>query len=682
MNRRTGFLISALFLLALVTLPVPMAAQASGILSQAKALDISVFSAPLQQAALAPSAKVAARQTGWQYGPPSPFQYQRFDSAFVPGPEGEPWANKIYFLGGRISAPAELPDIWVFDPVTGIYADTQADMIEDVSNYNANVIMDDGTGRGPAIYVVGGYDKDYGSGGGNLGLVQRYYPQYNIIEALPPADNWPGQVAGITVGGMGSAVVNDIIYVFGGWESSVAPYFYNGTWTFDPRQPSGSRWTNLSITLNPARSYIQSAVQGGRIYAMGGTYQYVGGDLVPTNVVQVLDTANLAAGWTTLSPLQIATAEGRGFGFDDDTLSLNAPWQGFLFIAGGGDWPDISREVMQYNIGNDTWDLSFPDLNDRRVNHAGTFVPLCTPDPNDGLPGLWVFGGRSENGCDPPYGATEFYPLPCADCIVLTAATIEGPGELWAGETGTYSVTLQPPTATLPIDLVWSNGQTGPSAMYSWAEPGLHTVVVTATNCADLAVVTDSFSVEVLCIELSGAAISGPNELLAGEAGTYSVTLQPSTATLPIDLVWSNGQTGPSAVYSWAEPGLHTVVVTATNCAGLAVVTDSFSVEVLCVELSGATISGPDELLVGQVGSYTVTLEPPTATLPIDILWSNGGVSFTTVYSWTAPGFYTILVTAANCSANAIVTATFDLTVTETAPPVHFVYLPIIVKDQ
>jgi hypothetical protein len=614
----------------------------------------------------------------WQYGPPSPFQYQRFDAIFVPGLEGEPWANKVYFMGGRISAPSELPNIWVFDPVTGVYTDTQADMIEDVSNYNSNLILDDGTGRGPAVYVVGGTDKDGGSGGGNLGLVQRYYPQFNIIEGLPIADNWPGNVAGNTVGGMGSAVVNDIIYVFGGWQTNVTPYFYGGTWAFDPKQSSGSRWADLGVTLNPGRSYIQSAMQDGKIYAMGGTYQYVGGDLVPTDVVEVLDTANLAAGWTAVASLPVPMAEGRGFGFDDDTLSGKAPWQGSLFIAGGGDWPDISREALIYDIGTDTWDQSFPDLNDRRVNNAGTFIPLCTPDPNDGLPGLWVFGGRSENGCDPPYGATEFYALPCVDCDLLTGLEISGPDTLPAGDEGIYSATWEPPTATLPVDLVWSNGLTGTSAVYTWTEPGNYNVAVTGTNCGGFDVVTSTFEVDVTCVAVTSATVAGPETLPLGETGVFTATVAPANATEPISLTWSNGQTGPAAGYSWSELGLHTVVVTATNCGGAALVTGSLDVNVTCIDLLSVTVTGPEALLTGEAGVYTASLAPPNASEPVDLLWSNGLTGTTAVYSWTVAGDYTLAVTGTNCSG-VPVTGTFAVSVSQ---PMRYVYLPLVVKNQ
>lgn len=52
-------------------------------------------------------------------GPASPFDWTRFDGAFVPGPVGETWANKVYFLGGRSGSSIEDSTIWKFDPVTG-----------------------------------------------------------------------------------------------------------------------------------------------------------------------------------------------------------------------------------------------------------------------------------------------------------------------------------------------------------------------------------------------------------------------------------------------------------------------------------------------------------------------------------------------------------------------------------
>jgi hypothetical protein len=300
----------------------------------------------------------------WQTGPfpPPGFQYARHDGAFVPGPAGETWANKIYFLGGRTSPPTESPDIWMFDPVSGIYTDTLANVVEDVSNYNANLIFDDGTGRGPAIYVIGGTDKDHG--GVTIGTVQRYYPQINLAEALPAIDNWNGMVGGYRVAAMGTAVVNDIIYVYGGWQTSMSPYFSSETWMFDPNLASGSRWTNLHEPLHTARSYLMSAVQDGKVYAIGGVGFYVGGELDPVDTFEVLDTSNLLAGWSLLAPMPVPGGEGRAYGFDSDTLRINSPWHGKIYVVAANDWAFVSSEVLVYDIATDTW------RDDSRTTHS------------------------------------------------------------------------------------------------------------------------------------------------------------------------------------------------------------------------------------------------------------------------------------------------------------------------
>ena len=130
----------------------------------------------------------------------------------------------------------------------------------------------------------------------------------------------------------------------------------------DPTAPEGQRWTDLDLTLNPGRSYIQSATQDGKVYCLGGIYAYVGGDLVPTDVVEVLDTGDLGAGWQPLASMPVATAEGRGYGFGGDTLGLDQPGAGYLYVVGGGDWPDGTAEAMEYDIAANTWNQGFPDL--------------------------------------------------------------------------------------------------------------------------------------------------------------------------------------------------------------------------------------------------------------------------------------------------------------------------------
>ena len=584
----------------------------------------------------------------WQTGPfpPNNFQYARHDGAFVSGPALEPWANKVYFPGGRTSPPTESPNIWMFDPLTGSYTDTGADVVEDVSNYNANLVLDDGTGRGPAVYVIGGTNKD--GGGVSIGMVQRYYPQTNQAEALSSADNWNGMVGGSRVAAMGTAVVDDIIYVYGGWETNVAPYFSSQTWAFDPNQPSGSRWTNLNTPLSTPRSYIMSAVQDGKVYAIGGVGYYDGSELNPVDTFEVLDTANLAAGWTELAPMPIAGGEGRGFGFDSDTLKINSPYQGKIYVVAANDWPAPSGLVMEYDIATNTWRSDLPQLPTPRADLAGTFVPLCTSDPDDGLPGLWTFGGRVNDSCDPPLGPAEYAPMGCESlCTALASVDIHGPVQLAVSVTGVFSATITPSEASAPVSLLWNNGETTPETTYTWEAQGTYTVEITSTNCEGSVVVTDTLLVEVYQ-PLAGAEIAGPASLLVGETGTFSVILTPPDATPPFDILWSNGEVTPETTYSWDIPGTQTVEITATNGSGSVVVTDTLVVEVY-QPLTGAEIEGPASLRVGETGMYSVTLTPPDATPPFEFLWSNGITDTQAAFSWNVLGLQNVSVEVTNC---------------------------------
>ena len=72
---------------------------------------------------------------------------------------------------------------------------------------------------------------------------------------------------------------------------------------------------------------------------------------------------------------------------------------------------------------------------------------------------------------------------------------MEGPASLRVRDTGVYSATYAPITATLPVTLTWGDGTVGATATYSWTLPGNYTLTVTATNpCGE---VVGRFPVEV-----------------------------------------------------------------------------------------------------------------------------------------------------------------------------------------
>lgn len=344
----------------------------------------------------------------WRAGPNDPTDFTRYDCVWFDDGNGNlPYNQKVYCMGGRNSSSTELPDIWRFDPLTGVFTDTGDDMVEGLSNYTANLIQDEG---GWAIYVIGGYDVDTTS---TVNYVQRYEPAGGSI-ALISSDPCPVTIGGVIAQPGGCAPVQNKIYCFGGWESSTAPYFTDQTWEYDPGKPAGSRWQQIeTANLSEARGYIQIAVQNDIIYTMGGISGYESNDLIPTTTVEALDVSQLSAGWKVLAPLPVATAEGRGFGFDADTrYGVQQPPSGKLYVVGGGDWPAESSQVMEYAVLSDTWNPSFPELLSSHRDHAGVYIPLCTADSNDGMPGMWVFGGRQSSD-DPPYLEPEYFSFPC-----------------------------------------------------------------------------------------------------------------------------------------------------------------------------------------------------------------------------------------------------------------------------
>jgi PKD repeat protein len=615
----------------------------------------------------------------WQTGPfpPDNFQYARHDAAFVPGPALETWANKVYFMGGRTSPPTEAPHIWMFDPLTGSYTDTGADVVEDVSNYNSNLILDDGTGRGPAVYVIGGTDKDHG--GINIGTVQRYYPMTNECEALPQEDNFNSMVGVYRVAAMGTAVVGDIIYVYGGWETTVAPYFTGATWAFDPNQPSGSRWTQLSTYLSVPRSYIMSAVQDGKIYAIGGVGIYVGGELDPVATVEMLDTANLLAGWTLLAAMPAPGGEGRAFGFDSDTLLGESPYQGKLYVVAPNDWPGVSGEVLEYDVISDTWRSDLPELPTPRADLAATFVPLCTADPDDGLPGLWTFGGRINESCDPPLGPVEYASMTCETlCTGLTEVAINGPEQLVVGETGFYSATILPVDASAPVSLLWSNSATTPETSYTWDVGGLYTVVITGTNCDGVSIVTDTYTVTVLDTPITGLSAANDSPTVLGFTTTLTAAVESGTNVV---YHWDlgDGTTAEGALVGHVYPaaGVYTAVVTATNNQGSQVAQTSVTVE---EAISGLAASNDSPTMLGLTTTLTAAVESGTN---VNYSWDlgDGTTAEGAVASHVYPvvGVYTAVVTATNEFGWQSETTTV---IVEQPESIFYYYLPFVIHKE
>jgi len=302
--------------------------------------------------------------------------------------DGHYYDGLVYFLGGR-SDTSTYGDVIYLDPATGTCTDTGANMPDPVSNYTINQVNN---GSYDLLCTFGGRAA---SGTSTLS-VQCYNPATNsasIVTTLPTA------YTGYTPGGQ--AVVDNMVYVYGGFNSLASPYELNRTDRYDPVANNFTQVGNLAL----ARAYIDSAVVDGKIYGFGGTV-FDGASLYAQTIAEVFDPA--AGTWNdaAVADLPVASAEGRAWGFDSGSPYVLA---GKIVIAGGGQWPAESNEALLYDVATDTYDYDFPNLNISRRDHAGVWVP--------GDPGvMWVFGGRSSasgyGGDLPPYAPPEYYEVP------------------------------------------------------------------------------------------------------------------------------------------------------------------------------------------------------------------------------------------------------------------------------
>lgn len=350
--------------------------------------------------------------------------WTRLDAEFFTG------TNLAYILGGRSNADT-IGTIYSYDPVANTCATTGQTMPVPISNYT---IVPLNNGSADVLCTFGGRD----SAGGYATAVQCYDPIANTVASV---STLPGELANFIPGG--SAAVDNIAYVFGGFRNTVAPYESAQTWAYDPVANSWTQKGNLTL----GRGYIDVAVVDGMIYGFGGD-TFDGTNLVAQTIAEIFDPAT--GNWNDASVADLASAsgEGRAYGFDTNSELDQA---GKIIIAGGGQWPADTNEVIAYDVASDTYDDAFPNLNITRRNQAGFYVP--------GDPGaMFVFGGRSSatgyGGDAPPYAPPEYYPVYSTvpkPNIKVTPDLLSA--DLLPGATLSVELTIQD-VGSLPLD--WS----------------------------------------------------------------------------------------------------------------------------------------------------------------------------------------------------------------------------------
>jgi uncharacterized repeat protein (TIGR01451 family) len=246
------------------------------------------------------------------------------------------------------------------------------------------------------------------------------------------------------------------------------------------------------------------------------------------------------------------------------------------------------------------------------------------------------------------------------------AVTISGPitGTTQTGQT--FTATVNPITATLPITYTWqASGQSdvihtsalSDTAAFTWTTIGAQAVTVTAASGAE--VVSDTHVITIYESDEPIAGLSATNDspTLLGDATALTATIGAGTnVTYTWDL--GDGQTasGATATHTYAAVGIYTATVTATNSRNTLV--SATVVEIHDVPLAGLSATNDSPTLLGDATTLTATL---TAGTNVTYTWDLGdgqvASGATATHTYAAVGIYTATVTATN-SRNTLVSAT------------------------
>ena len=147
---------------------------------------------------------------------------------------------------------------------------------------------------------------------------------------------------------------------------------------------------------------------------------------------------------------------------------------------------------------------------------------------------------------------------------------------------------------------------------------------------------------------------------------------------------WPTFHIGPgsAAIDRGANAGVNTDIDGEARPNGL--LPDIGADEFYCYGLTGVAISGPTTGITNTAYTFTATVSPPTATLPVTYTWQATGQSLithtvhslsdTAAFTWTIAGTKYVSVTAANCGGSDVDTHTIPISL-------RFIYLPVVLRN-
>ncbi len=286
---------------------------------------------------------------------------------------------------------------------------------------------------------------------------------------------------------------------------------------------------------------------------------------------------------------------------------------------------------------------------------------------------LWEFGDGVTSTLENPSHA---YTLAGTYVVTLTATNVGGSD--WV--TGTLTVDY-PPTADFTssspdwpgettvftnatvssgtVAYLWSFGDTTTSTLenptHAYAAGGTFNVTLQATD--EYGADTAAGTVTIYGPPVAGFTSSSPDWL-----GETTVFTNATTGQGPISYEWDFGDDATSAdanpTHVYAEAGVYTVILTATNPAGSDVQVGT--VTIYGPPVAGFTSSSPDWL-----GETTAFANSTTGQGPISYEWSFGDDATSAdtdpTHVYAAAGAYTVILTATNGAGYDVVSGTVEI---------------------
>jgi len=323
--------------------------------------------------------------------------------------------------------------------------------------------------------------------------------------------------------------------------------------------------------------------------------------------------------------------------------------------SGGGFWNGTSNVNGVVTV---TANVS-PTFTQVAAICSGTPLAALPTTSNNGITGTW--SPALSNTQTTIYTFTPTAGL-CATTTTMTITVNPLPAAGITNNSNSTILTCSQPnislTGTGGGTYSWSNGTTivGTNAAINISNPGNYTLTVSnSNNCT----ATSSINITQNITPPTANIVNSATVLTCA---TTSITL---TASGGGTYSWSNGTSvvGTNSILTVSSPGTYTVTVTSANG---------------CTNTTSTTITqnttAPNAAITNISGTTILTCNTPTIDLDASggssYSWSNGttAVGSTAALSVTAPGTYTVTVTATNgCTS----TSSLSITENTTLPAIN-----------